>query len=152
MSDILKQDDLPDEIKNQLVSRRGIHADGLPAKCMAVAKEIARPFSINEMLIGLWNKYQLQADRKRVSSMIATHKAFQRTTEKRSEPSLYALAEGFTDEAEAAAAAPAPETPPTDVKDDKGKGKGKTGTGSGSRRSSGGRRRSGGRASPGKTS
>ena len=147
MSDILKQDDLPDEIKSQLVSRRGIHADGLPAKCMAVAKEIGRPCSINEMLIGLWNKYQLQADRKRVSSMISTHKAFKRTTEKRAEPSLYALEEGFGEDASTA-------KPAEPEKDDKGKGKGdgKTGTGSTRRpRASSGRRRGSGSQGAGKT-
>lgn len=131
MSDILSQEGLPDEIKNQLVSRRGIHADGLPAKCMAVAKEIGRPMSVNELLIGLWNKYQLQADRKRVASMISTHKAFKRTTEKRAEPSLYALDEKYADDA------PAPPEP--EKKDDKGKGK--TETGGTGRGRSGGRSR-----------
>ena len=127
--DLLKTDGLPDEVSKQLTDgRSGLRSSGMPAKVIEIAGLLDRPFTVNEAMVALWNRFEIKANRKNLGSMLATHSRFERTTAKNEQPAYYKLKD--TGEA------PPAKTPA------KGKGKGKTG-GTGSRASgtrSGGRR------------
>ena len=121
--DLLSTDNLPDEVSKQLTDgRSGLRASGMPARAIEVAGILGRPFTVNEMMVALWNKFEIKANRKNLGSMLATHDKFERTSDKNAQPAMYQLKGGVE------AATPAKgKTPP----------KGRTGGGRGRRASPG---------------
>ena len=120
--DLLSTDNLPDEVSSQLNDgRSGLRATGLPARSIEIAGLLGRPFTVNEMMVALWNKFEVKANRKNLGSMLATHSRFERTTAKNEQPAMYQLKDDGTG------------TPATPEKGKTGNNKGRSG-GTGGRR------------------
>ena len=74
-------DDLPEELKKQLVSeeRRGSKAQVITENYLKLLKDSGEPLSLNQLLIGYWRRHgeiqQRKQARTRLSSLVQTGKA-----------------------------------------------------------------------------
>lgn len=68
MTDIFEiTNDLPDEIKANLTSLKKTNIDKLVIGLLAFAK---RPLTINELVVGLYRKHEMQIDRAKLIAVI----------------------------------------------------------------------------------
>lgn len=87
MTDIFEiTNDLPNEVKSNLVSLEKNRIDNLLIDLLTIAK---RPLTLNELIVGLYRKYNVQIDRAKITAklyrMVANKQLIKPTK------SLYAL-------------------------------------------------------------
>lgn len=87
MNDIFEiTEDLPDEVKSNLVGIEKNRVDNLLIDLLTIAK---RPLTLDELIVGLYRKYNVQIDRAKITAKLYRMVANQRVI--KPTKSLYSL-------------------------------------------------------------